>query len=179
MDGNSIPEWICRFSDVWERYFCPCLSINLRSSPTLTKTTHYTRRFFWNKRDMKMLTPVHILDKSGAILSSSLPGSSCEVAVNKAFCGSCGYILRVDRNGRWWSDRNGDLIPGFTQSLCIRNDTQTGRDQPNLYCSKLCSTLSEVLGIAWAAAGICPSCPIRAKQSTSQMVTEYGSWWLR
>ena len=116
--------------------------------------------------------------KSSAILSSSWLSSSFEVVANQVFCKSCGYIPPVCRNGQWWTDINAALIPGFTQSLCICNHTKSGRDRPQSYCSKPWGNNSEVLAIERAAAGICTNCPVRAKQSTRHMVTEYRSWWL-
>jgi len=109
--------------------------------------------------------------RSGAIMSSSWLSSSFEVVVNRVFRGWCGYIPPVWRIGQWWTDRNAAQMPGFTQSLCIRNDTQNGRDRPEFYCKKPCSINSEVLGIEGAVAGMCTSCPVRSKQSTTNMVT--------
>jgi len=113
-----------------------------------------------------------------AIFASSWPSSSFEVVANKLLRGSCAYIPQGWRNGKWWTHRNAAQIPGFTISLCICNDTQSGRDRPKSYSCKPCSNYSEVLGIEWAAAGISTSCPARAKQSTTHMDTDYGSWWL-
>jgi len=74
--------------------------------------------------------------------------------------------------------RNAAQIPKLLQSHLIRNDAQSGWDQPPSYCSKPCVNDSEVWDIECAAAGICTSCPVRANQSTTHMVSEYRSWWL-
>jgi len=144
----------------------------------------------WQRRWVKRGTPSGWRDtwkcspqctccsKSGAIVSSSWPSSSFEVVVNKVFCGSCGHIPPVSRDGQWWTDRNGAHFPGFIQFLCICNGTQSGQYRPKSYCSKPCGNNSKVVGIQWAVAGICTSCSVRAKQSTTHMVIEYRSWWL-
>jgi len=116
--------------------------------------------------------------KGSAMLSSSGPSSSFAVVANEAFCGSCGYIPHVCQNWQRWTHRNAAQIPGFMKSLCIHNHTQSGRDRPKSYSCKSCSNNSEILGFEWAVAGICTSCPARAKPSITHMVTKYRSWWL-
>jgi hypothetical protein len=54
-----------------------------------------------------------------------------------------------------------------------------GRTCLNPTAANPCSNNSEILVIEWRAAGICMSCPARAKLSSTHMVTEYRSWWLR
>jgi len=100
------------------------------------------------------------------------------VVANHVFCRSCGYIPCVCRHEQWWMHRYVAQIPGFTKSLCIHNHTQSGWDRPKSYSSKPCGNNSEVIGIDWAAVGICQSCPARSKQSTAHMVPEYWSWWI-
>jgi len=116
--------------------------------------------------------------KVSPILSSFWPSSSFEVVANEVFCGWCGYIPHVCRNEQWWTHRNAAQIPGFTKSLYIHNHTHSGRDRPKSYSCKSCSNNSEILGIEWAAAGICTSCTARAKMSPTHMVTDYRSRWL-
>jgi len=99
--------------------------------------------------------------KGGAIVSPSWQCSSIEVVSNQLFCRSCGYIPHVCRNGQWWIDRNSAQIPGFAQSLCICNDTQSGLGQTKSYCTKASSNYSEVLGIERAVAGISPVAQLR------------------
>jgi len=101
--------------------------------------------------------------KSGGILSSSWPSSSFGVVVNKVLCRSCEYIPHEGRNGQWCTNRNTAQIPGLTQRLGIPNNTHSGQDRPQFYCSKCCGNNSEVLCIERAAAGICTCCPVRAK----------------
>jgi len=150
----------CGVSRTWPR--CPIY----RGPPSRTQET-------WKSSALCTSSP-----KSGAILSSSSPSSLFEVVANQVFCGSCGYIPHVCRNGQWWMHRNAAQIAGFTKSLGSCNHTQSGRDRPKSYCSKQCSYNSEVLGVKWAAEDICMSYLARAKQSSMYMVTKYGSWWL-
>ena len=75
--------------------------------------------------------------------------------------------------------RNAAQIPGFTKSLSIHNHTQSGHDRPKSYSCKSSSNNAEILGIESAAAGMCMSSPAREKLSTTNMITEYRSWWLR
>ena len=117
--------------------------------------------------------------KGSAILSSSWASSWFEVVANNVLSGWCGYIPHEWRNGQWWMHRNAAQMPGFTKSLCIHNRTLSGWDRPKSYSCKSCSSNSEILGVEWAAAGICTSCTARAKPSTTHMVAEYRSWWLR
>jgi hypothetical protein len=63
MNGDLILGWIRQFSDGCERHFCQFFSKNLQSIPNLTKTTHSERSFCPNKRDSKMVSPVHLLHK--------------------------------------------------------------------------------------------------------------------
>ena len=123
-------------------------------------------------------TPRCTSTKGGAILSSFWPSLSFEAVANRVFCGSCGYITHICRNGQWWTHRNAAQILGFTKSLCICNYTQSRRDWPKSYSSKPCSNNSEVLGIEWAVAGIWTSCLARANPSSTPMITEYRSRWL-
>jgi len=101
--------------------------------------------------------------QGGAFLSSSWPCSLFEVVANQEFCGPCGYVPHVCRNGQWWTNRNAAYIPGFTKSLCICNNTQSRWDGPKSYCSDPCCYNSDDLGIEWATAGICTSCQAWAK----------------
>ena len=96
----------------------------------------------------------------------------------QVFCRSCGFIQQVCRTGQWWKHRKAAQIPGFTKSVCICNYTQCGWDRLKSYNSKLCGNNTEVLHIEWAAGGICMSCPAKANPSTTNMVTQYGSWRL-
>jgi len=127
---------------------------------------------------MKILHFMYLLPKSGAILSSSWRSLSFEVVANKVFCWSCGYSPHVCWNRHRWTDRNAAQFSGFTQSLCICNNMKCGRNQHKSYCSKIGGNNSEILGMERAVAAICMSCLVRAKESTVNMVTEYGSWWL-
>jgi len=114
----------------------------------------------------------------GAILSSSCPSSSLEVVANEVFCGSCGYIPHVCWNGQWWTHRNAAQIPEFTISIWIGNYTHSEQDRPiSLSCIPCCNN-SEVRGIERAVAGIGTSSPVRAKQTTTHMGAQVGSWWL-
>jgi len=114
----------------------------------------------------------------GANSSASCPIPSFEAVANQVFCGWCGYIPHVCRNGLWWMHPNAAQIAAFMQSLCNCNDTNSGWDRSKSYSCIPCSNNSEVLGIEWALTGICTSCPARATQITPHMVTEYGSRWL-
>jgi len=105
--------------------------------------------------------------KSSAVLSSSWLGSSFEVVANEVFCRSCGCFPHVCRDGQWWTHWNAAQIPRFTQSLCIRNNTQSGRDLYISHCSTQCGNKSGFLCTEWGAAGICTSCPVTAQQSTT------------
>jgi len=108
--------------------------------------------------------------KGCVILSSSGPSVLVEVVANEVFCESCGYIQHVCRNWKWWTHRNAAQISWFVKSLCIHCDTQSWRYQPKSYSGKPCSNHSELLGIEWAAAGICTSCPVRENQVLH-------TWW--
>jgi len=152
-------EWNCRVSRTWQR-----LHIK-RDTPS--------RREKW-----KCSAQCTHSTKGVAILSSSWPSLSFEVVANQVFCGSCGYIPHVCRNGQWPTHRNAPQIPGFMKSHWIGNHKQHWRDMHKSFSSKPYSNNSEVLGIEWAAAGICTSCAAGAKQSTTLMVTEYVSWRL-
>jgi len=124
-------------------------------------------------------TPWHTTSRNGgASVSSRWRSLSYDEVANQALYGLFGYNPHVCRNGQWWMYRNATWIPGFTKSLIILKYTQSGQDRPKSYSSIQCSKSLEVQVIEWAVAGICTSCPAGAKQSTTHMVTGYGSWWL-
>jgi len=70
--------------------------------------------------------------KGGDVLSSFWQSSLFEVAANKVFCGLCGYIPHICRNGEWWTHRSAAQIPGFTIFIWRRNNTQSGGTGLNL-----------------------------------------------
>ena len=53
------------------------------------------------------------------------------------------------------------------------NYTQSGWDRAKSHSNKPCGNNSEVLGIEWAAAGICTGCRTGAKQSSTHMAIEH------
>jgi hypothetical protein len=179
MNWQMILWWICWFSDGWERHFCQCVSMNLRSIQHLTKTTCSKRCSIRNMWNMDILSPVQCHLTNSVMLSALQPSLSFEIVANWVFGGFCGYIPHIYSNGQWCIDRNEAKNPGFTQSHRMPNNTQSARDRAQSDCCKPYGNYWEVLAIECAVASNCTSCPVRAKQNTTHMVTEYRSWWQR
>jgi len=87
-------------------------------------------------------------------------------------------VMHVCGNGQQWAHRNAAQFPRFAKSLCVCNYSQSGRDRSQSDSSKPCGNNSEVLGIEWAAPGICTGCPSGAKQSSTPMAIEPWTQWL-
>ena len=178
MNGHSTLGWILQFSECWKTHFWKCLSRKQRSIPCLMKMKNQMRRSCTSLNVIKAPCVVHLLLKRRCFFLQCQSSSSFEVVAQKRFCRSLGYFLHVCRDEQWWAHRNAAQIPRFAKSLCVHNFTQSGWDRPQSHRSKLCDNNSEVLGIEWAAPGICMDCPTGAKQSYTHLVIKHWTKWL-
>jgi len=176
--GHWTHGWILQFCDGWETYFCHSLSMSLCSIRNLTKTKHQTRRSCMSLKVIQAPCLMHLLLKDSVMLSTARPSSSFEVVAHKVFCRSFGCFLLVCRTGQWWAHRNAAQIQRFAKSHCVHIYTQSRWDRPKSHHSKPWGNNSDVLGIEWAAAGMCTGCPIGAKQSSTHLAIEHWKKWL-
>jgi len=111
----------------------------------------------------------------------------------------CPLPGRVHHLKWWWTKYFADHVDIFDMYAEMGNDERTemklelkdspdpsvfvttpkvGRTGLNLITGNHALITQKVLGIEQAVAGTCTSRQVRAKQSTTHMVTEYGSWLL-
>ena len=177
MNGHLILGWNLRFSNGWDTCF-PTLVKEPAEYPEPDQDDASREALLPEERNQhapRSAPPPHKV-----VLFGPLPGQVRHLKwwLTKFFGENVDIFHMYAKMG---NDERTEMQLKFQDSRnpsVFRTTPKVGGTGLNLTAANH-AVITHILGIEWAAAGICTSCPARAKPSTTPTVTECRSWCLR